>query len=116
MSKVPTSSDSPKVKESAAHVAQLKDDLANVINEAKSLLSDIAGNAAQKQSHRTRELYAQGVDRFREGMDAASSQAAHFSDAAGTQVRKHPLTALGITLGAGLILGSLLSLTHRNSH
>lgn len=78
---------------------KLKGDFAQLSDDVKVLLSD-AGKAARAESKQT----------FRKGKELAGDAADHALDAKAAledKIRTHPLTAVGIALGAGIIIAAL---------
>jgi ElaB/YqjD/DUF883 family membrane-anchored ribosome-binding protein len=85
--------------EAAVDYNALKADLAALKNDIKSLMSD-AGRYAKVQTHR-------GADAAREGAEHAGDAVDEYRSSFEAKVRENPLAAVGIALGAGLVLGML---------
>jgi len=84
-----------------ARASDVLDDFAELKKDV-SRLADAAGKAARAEvttaGKRVRHIGVDLSERARSSVDYAT-----------TQVREHPGAAIGITLGAGLLLGLLLS-------
>lgn len=107
--------DSARTDDVAAGVAQLRTDLAEVIDEARSLLAGVAHETTRRNVNRAKDTYGQSVEQLRDGVGYATERVSHLVEEASTEIRRHPFATLGITLGVGLIVGSLLTLTGRHS-
>jgi ElaB/YqjD/DUF883 family membrane-anchored ribosome-binding protein len=78
---------------------KLKGDFAQLSDDVRVLLSD-AGKAAKAESqHTIRKGKALAGDAAEQAMDAKA--------ALEDKIRAHPLTAVGIALGAGIIIAAL---------
>jgi len=78
---------------------KLKGDFAQLSEDVKILLSD-AGKAARAESRHT-------IRKGKALADDAAEQALDAKAALEDKIRAHPLTAVGIALGAGILIAAL---------
>ena len=85
--------------ETAGDYAALKDDIAMLRGDLKSVMEDVRGLAKVKAQA--------GVEKGKEMAEKASGQFKETRDDVETEIRKNPLAAFGIAFGAGLILAMM---------
>lgn len=108
-----TQSTRKKADDVASGAAKLKEDLARLVGEASAFLTESTAQTARAGAEKTRATYDQSVSGMREGYSTAMDTASELAEVAENEIRKRPFTTVGLTLGAGLIIGSLLTLGGR---
>lgn len=81
--------------------AEVKENLTTLRDDAKQLAGSIKGAAKEQLDHQRDKI----VGASAEVADRAQTVFSHLED----QVRTRPAAALGITLGAGFVLGLIMS-------
>jgi ElaB/YqjD/DUF883 family membrane-anchored ribosome-binding protein len=94
---------------------QLRDDAARLVQESKELLADTTRDTVQSGTEMTSETYDAGLDKIHEGLESIQHKAEAMTEETSEHIRQHPLSSVGLTLGAGLVLGSVITLISRRS-
>ncbi len=81
--------------------AEVKENLTTLRDDAKQLAGSIKSAAKEQIDHQREKIAGAGA----EVADRAQTMFSHLED----QVRTRPAAALGITLGAGFLLGLMLA-------
>jgi len=84
-----------------ARASDVMDDITE-LRKDMSRLADAAGKAARHEVHTARQKLNRSADVLRD-------RASHGADYVRTQVRERPGAAVGVSLGAGLLIGLLLA-------
>ena len=85
--------------ETESDYAALKDDIAMLRGDLKSIIEDVRGLAKVKAQD--------GLEKGKDLADKAGTQFKETRSEVESQIRDNPLTAVGIAFGAGLILAML---------
>jgi ElaB/YqjD/DUF883 family membrane-anchored ribosome-binding protein len=100
------------LEHTAAESAALAEELRNVVNQAEELLRAVGEDGNEAMSA-LRERVFEAVDTAKTRLTDLEEQAQRATErvtsAAETYIREHPWATVGIALGAGLIIGSLLA-------
>lgn len=104
------------LEQTAASSAALAEELRNMIDHAERLLHAMGADGDEAISA-LRERVHGAMDTAKNRLSALEQQARHstqrIATVAETYIREHPWTSIGIAIGAGLLLGSLL--LHRST-
>lgn len=92
-------------------IENLRTDLNRVVKEVSSLVSRSSNEKARESAARTRAAYQQGRKQASASWDEARDRALSMADTASDEVRRRPFTIMGVTLGVGFLLGTLLGAT-----
>jgi ElaB/YqjD/DUF883 family membrane-anchored ribosome-binding protein len=102
------------LEHTAESSAALADELRNVVNQAEELLRAV-GSDSNEAISALRDRVFEAVDTAKTRLSDLEQQAQRatqrVSAATETYIRENPWTTIGIAVGAGLLLGALL--THR---
>lgn len=89
----------PRDHDISSDVERLKSDLKTLSDDVRSLTNSAAYTARRKAD--------EGVEKGKELWQEAEVQTAKTRDSVTTRIQEKPLTAVGIAMGAGLLLGAL---------
>jgi ElaB/YqjD/DUF883 family membrane-anchored ribosome-binding protein len=95
----------------AASDHSLRDDLNALRDDLRRLKADVANTArhgAAQAAGKVGEAYDAAREKAGEAYDAAKDRASRAAKKVSGQIEDHPLAAVGIAFGAGLLLGVLL--------
>jgi ElaB/YqjD/DUF883 family membrane-anchored ribosome-binding protein len=104
------------LEHTAASSAALAEELRNVVQQAEELLRAVSDDGDEAVSA-LRDRVFEAVDTAKTRLSDLEQQAQRatkrIASAAETYIRENPWTTVGIAIGAGLLLGALL--THRST-
>jgi ElaB/YqjD/DUF883 family membrane-anchored ribosome-binding protein len=100
------------LENTAASSAALAEELRNVVRQAEELLGAVAGDSSEAVSALRERVYS-AVDTAKTRLADLEAQAGEATQRAAVAienyVRRNPWTTVGVALGAGLLLGALLT-------
>ncbi len=96
------------MKKAAETDAGLREEFEALLRDAKKLLRDVEDEVGEKAGE-ARERLKERLEKAGEKIGAAEDSFASGAEKVDEFVREKPYHALGLTLGFGFILGSLLS-------
>ena len=94
--------------------SKLQADLAALREELGKIRTDFGGviaamsDASKSGAGEAREKVDLGVEKLREGLDAAKDRGAQVLESATKKIQERPLTAILVALGVGLVIGKML--------
>jgi ElaB/YqjD/DUF883 family membrane-anchored ribosome-binding protein len=104
------STSSPSVETLKRDVRTLADD---TVKMAQSRLVEPTMDAAQRMSEQARKALLQSRERMNEQLAVAEKYASRGYDQTTSWISANPFAAVGIAVGAGLLLSSLLRISSR---